>query len=138
VTPLLRHGETKIIQFLHFFDCVNKVTPWYRSLHEKLIVLQPMKTFFNFMEPKGPSSCTQNPPTGPYPEPVQSRPHTHGLLLLRSILILSSHLHLDLTSDLFPSGFPIYTFLCISYLHHVYHMSCPFHLPLFNWPKNIK
>jgi hypothetical protein len=52
------------------------------------------------MEPEG----SQEPSTGPYPEPYQSNP-LHPISL-RSILILSTHLRLCLPSGLFPSGMP--------------------------------
>jgi hypothetical protein len=55
------------------------------------------------MEPKGSLSCTQEPSTGPYPEPYQSNPH-HPIL--RLILIWSTHLSLGLPSHLFSFGFP--------------------------------
>jgi hypothetical protein len=55
------------------------------------------------MEPQGSLPCSQEPTTGPYPEPYQSNPH-HPIL--RFILILSTNLHLGLPSGLFPSGFP--------------------------------
>jgi hypothetical protein len=45
-----------------------------------------------FKEPEG--LCSQEPHTGPYPEPVRSSPHHPILYLLRFILILSSHLRL--------------------------------------------
>ena len=46
----------------------------------------------------------------PVPIPSQLDPvHTPNTTSWRSILILSSHLHLDLPSGLFPSGFPLYT-----------------------------
>jgi hypothetical protein len=72
------------------------------------------KTSQHFMEPEGSLSCSQEPSTGPYPEPDRSSPYHPILSLLRSILILSIHLRLGLTSDLFPSGFPtniLYAFL---------------------------
>jgi hypothetical protein len=64
------------------------------------------------MEPEGSSPCSQEPYTGPYPEPDGSSPY-HPISL-RSILILSTHLRLGLHIGLFPSGFPtsiLYAFL---------------------------
>jgi hypothetical protein len=60
----------------------------------------------HFMEPEGSIPCSQQPSTGPYPEPYHFNPHHPSLSLLRSILILSTHLRLFLPSGLFPSGFP--------------------------------
>jgi hypothetical protein len=46
------------------------------------------------MEPEGSIPCSQEPSTGPYPEPYQSNP-LHPIL----------HLRLGFLSGLFPSGF---------------------------------
>jgi hypothetical protein len=53
-------------------------------------------------EPEGSSPHSQQPATGPYPEPVKSNPHSPKPISLRSILIPSSRLHLGLPSGLFP------------------------------------
>jgi hypothetical protein len=62
-------------------------------------------------EPEGPSPCTQEPTTGPYPEPTESTapPPPLKLMSLIAILIPCSHLPLGLPSGLFPSGFPTKT-----------------------------
>jgi hypothetical protein len=46
------------------------------ALPEKLPILQPFRKFpANFKEPEDSSPCSQQPSTGPYPEPVRSTPH---------------------------------------------------------------
>jgi hypothetical protein len=67
-------------------------------------------------EPEALSPHSQQPATGPCPEPVESNPlpPPPKPVSLRSILIPSSHLRLGLPSGLFPSGFPtktVYRFL---------------------------
>jgi hypothetical protein len=59
------------------------------------------------MEPRGSSPCSQEPPSGPCPESDKSSAHLHILFVLRSSLILSSHLCLCIPSDLFLSEFMI-------------------------------
>jgi hypothetical protein len=61
------------------------------------------------MEPEGSLPCSQDPSTGPNHEPDQSNPYHSILYLLRSILILSSHLRQGLSSGLFASGSPTNT-----------------------------
>jgi hypothetical protein len=56
-------------------------------------------------ETEGSSPHSQEPASGPYPEPGESTPHPQTNLR-RSILIPFSHLRLGLPSGLFPSGFP--------------------------------
>jgi len=52
------------------------------------------------MEPKGSLLCSGEPVIGPYPEPLESTPHTHPTSLTHS-------LHIDLPSELLFSTFPI-------------------------------
>jgi hypothetical protein len=67
----------------------------------------------HFMEPEGSLPCWKKPFPGPCPKLDQYCPY-YLILSLRFSLILSSHLRLDLSSSLFPSGFPtniLYAFL---------------------------
>jgi hypothetical protein len=54
------------------------------------------------MESDGLLPCSQEPATGPYPEPGELIPHRH--VSLRSISMLVFRVHLGLPSGLFPSG----------------------------------
>jgi len=74
------------------------------------------------MEHKGSLPCSQEPTIGHYPEP-------HAISL-RSILILSSHLHLGLPTGIFPSGFPI-KILYVVLISPMY-ATCPIHLILLH------
>jgi hypothetical protein len=53
------------------------------------------------MEPEGSLPCSQEPSTGPYPEPDWSSLYH---LILTPILILSTYLRLGLPSGVFPCG----------------------------------
>jgi hypothetical protein len=51
------------------------------------------------MEPEGSLLCSQEPSTDPYPKPDQSSPYYPMLYLLRSVLILFTHLRRGLPSS---------------------------------------
>jgi hypothetical protein len=80
------------------------------------------------MEPEGSIPCSQEPSTGPYPEPYQSNP-LHPISL-RSILVLSTHLRLGLPSRLFHSGMPTSIPYAILFSH--IRATCPAHLILLD------
>jgi hypothetical protein len=80
------------------------------------------RTSQHFMEPEGPFSCSQEPSTGPYPEPDQSSPY-HTILSLRSVLILSTLLLLGLNGLFWLSH---HYSLCIPLLPT--RATCPAHL----------
>jgi hypothetical protein len=80
------------------------------------------------MEPEGSLPCSQEPSTGPYPEPYKSNPH-HPISI-RSILILSTDLRLGLPSGLFPSGLP--TNILYAFLVFPIRATCPAHLTLLD------
>jgi len=54
---------------------MNQLTQWNIVLFEKLTVTQLVKKYLPFKELDGSFSCSQQPTTGPYPEPDTSNPH---------------------------------------------------------------
>jgi hypothetical protein len=73
------------------------------------------------MEPDFSLRCSQEPATGPYPESDESSPNTSHTGYLISILILSSHIRLDLVSYILISGFPNFRFATfrVTHIEHV-------------------
>ena len=110
---------------------VYLLTPWCRVLHEKLTGLQPVKKFPAFhgtrrfitalTSVRHLSLFWAGPIQFTYPHPTS----------WRSILILSTHLHLGLPSGLLPSGFPTTT-LYTPLSSHI-RATCPAHFILLNF-----
>jgi hypothetical protein len=102
------------------FIVVSLTHSWSWAVLEKPPIVQLSRTSQHFMEPEGSLLCSQEPSTGPCPEPDKSNPSHY--ISLRSILILSAHLHLGLPSGLIPFSFPtniLYAFLLFSFVLHV-------------------
>ena len=113
------------------------LTPWCRVLLEKLTGLQLVKKFLAFhgtrrfitalTSVRHLSLSWARPTQSIYPHPTSRR----------SILILSTHLHLGLPSGLFPSGFPTKTLYTPPLLTHTRHMSSSSNSSRFYHPHNI-
>jgi hypothetical protein len=89
------------------------------------------------MEPEGSLLCSKEPSIVPYPKPDKFSPY-HPILSLRFILILSSHLCLDLASGLFSFSFLTKILLCIPHLRFAAcYMPCPSHPSWLNHSNYI-
>ena len=114
-----------------FSELTHLLTPRCRVLLEKLTGLQLVKKFPAFhgtqrfitvlTSVRHLSLSRARPIQSIYPHPTSCR----------SILILSTHLHLGLPSGLFPSGFPTKTLY--TPLSSPIHATCPAHLILLDF-----
>jgi hypothetical protein len=86
------------------------------------------RTSQHFMEPISSLPCSQEPFTGPYPQPDHSNPY-HPISLT-SILILFTHLSLGLRNGLLPSSFP--TNIQYVFLLSPIRATCPAHFILLD------
>ena len=77
------------------------------------------------MEPEGSLPNSQVPATCPYPEPTPSSPSPPYTTSWKSILTLSSYLHLGLPSGIFSSGFSTKTLYAP--LFSPIRVTCPAH-----------
>ena len=125
-----------LLSFVYNVSCdftilTYSLTPWCRVPLEQLTGLQPVKKFPAFhgtrrfitalTSVRHLSLSWASPMQSIYPHPTS----------WRSILILSTHLRLGLTSGLFPSGFP--TKNLYTALSSPIRATCPAHLILLNF-----
>jgi len=113
------------------------LTPWCRVLLEKLTGLQLVKKFPAFHGTRRfiTKLTSDSKLSLSWASPIQSiYPHPTSW---RYILILSTHLCLDLPSGLPPSGFPSKTLYTHPLLTHTCHIPSPSHSSQFYHPHNI-
>jgi hypothetical protein len=91
----------------------HRSSSWSRVLLYMLIVAQLVKNSSPFMEPEGLLPCSQQPATGPYPEPDASSPQLRPYFpKIHSNIILSPMLRSS--ENCLPFRFSDQNFVCIS------------------------
>ena len=130
-----RHEKSKLSSTSLMQDFViltYLLTPWSRVL-EKLTGSQLVKKFCILWNPNIHYCIHRCPPVCILSQIDPVRTPTSNFLKMH--LILSSHLHLDLPSGVFPSGFPTKTLY--TPLTHTRYMPSPSHSCRFYHPHNI-
>ena len=133
-TCLLTYLLTYLLTCLLIYLLTYLLTLWSRVLSQKLTGSHLVKKSLHFMEPESSSPHLQVPTICPCPEPDKSSP-CHHPTSSRSILILSSHIRLGLTSCLFPSVFS--TKILYTPVPHTCYMTRPSHYSRFDHANNI-
>ena len=136
--PLQRHVFLPWWWIPRYVHILYTLTPWSRVLLEKVTIPQLVKKFSAFYGTWRFIPHSQVPATCPYTEPDQTSPYPlpHPTSW-RSMLILSSHLRLDLPSGLFPSGFPTKTLYTPLLFTHTCYISRPSYLGEFTNRENV-
>jgi len=118
-------------------NCSYIITPWSRVLLQKLTFFQLVKKFPAFYGIRRfiTAVISARHLSLSWANSIQFiPPHPTSW---RSILILSSHLHLGLPSYHFPPGFPTKTLYTPPLLTHTHYMPRPSHSSRFYHPNNI-
>jgi hypothetical protein len=128
-------SPTDLFWLIDLYSYLKYITKWSRVLLEKLILAQLLTNSPPFMEPECSLPCSQEPATGPYPEPDESNPNLPPYFpKIHFNIILSPTPWSSEWSLLF--RIPNQIFVRIYNVCNARDMPCPSHPPCFVHPNN--